>query len=187
MSSPLKRINTLQAGVFIYLPTGILLMFVRATRQVDWELHLSAFRRMLPWFYACDKVNYARYGTAYWLEMKSLETTHPGLLLYTKMSLPCFCKKNYNHVSAILTGILSELSSNFSVQRQNNHGFAAVSCDQTIEQTVNRDSKTKGGLVGFSMNRTSVHRWLLSQAERAAVTQRCKSMSGMNNKSRYVI
>ena len=86
----------------------------------------------------------------------------------------------------LIIGVLTELSSNFSVQRQNDHGFSAVSCDQTIEQTVNRDSKTKGGLVGFSMNRSSVHRWLLSQAERAAVTQRCKSMSGMSHKSRYV-
>ncbi len=49
------------------------------------------------------------------------------------------------------TGILPELSSNFSVQRQNIHGFSAVACDQTIEQTVNRDSKTNGGLVVVRM------------------------------------
>lgn len=55
-------------------------MFIRATRQVDWDLHLSAFRSMIPWFFACDKVNYARYGSAYWLEMTSLETTHPGFV-----------------------------------------------------------------------------------------------------------
>jgi hypothetical protein len=54
-------------------------MFIRATRQVDWDLHLSSFRSMIPWFFACDKVNYARYGSAYWLEMTSLEKTHPGL------------------------------------------------------------------------------------------------------------
>ena len=78
------------------------------------------------------------------------------------------------------TGILPQLSSNFSVQLQNIHGFSAVACDQTIEQTVNRDSKTKGGLVGFSMNRASVHRWLLSQSERAAIAQRCELMSGIN-------
>ncbi|XP_028408500.1 uncharacterized protein LOC114531056 [Dendronephthya gigantea] len=57
----------------IYLKmTGILLMFVRATRKIDWELHLSTFRQMLPWFFVCNKTNYARYGTAYWLEMTSL-------------------------------------------------------------------------------------------------------------------
>ena len=34
---------------------------------------------MIPWFFGCDKVNYARYGSAYWLEMTSLGTTHPDL------------------------------------------------------------------------------------------------------------
>lgn len=83
-------------------------------------------------------------------------------------------------------GILPELSSNFSVQRQDNHGFSAVACDQTIEQTINRNSKTKGGVVGFSMNPTSVHRWLLSQSERAAITERCKSMAGVDREQRCV-
>lgn len=64
-----------------YFFTGILLMFIRATRQVDWDLHLSAFRMMIPWFFASDKFNYARYGWAYWLEMTSLEKTHPGLFV----------------------------------------------------------------------------------------------------------
>ena len=72
------------------------------------------------------------------------------------------------------------------MQRQGNHGFSAVACDQTIEQTANRDSKTKGGLVGFSMHRAAVRRWLLSQSERAGITQQCRYMAGMNGKSRYV-
>lgn len=64
----------------LLLFSKILLMFVGATREVDWELHLSTFRLMIPWFFLCVKLNYARYGSAYWLEMNALETTHPGLL-----------------------------------------------------------------------------------------------------------
>jgi hypothetical protein len=85
---------------FLFEP-GILLMFIRATRQVDWTLHLSSFRSMLPWFFACDRVNYARYGTAYWLEMMALEKTHPGwyfiynFLEYEKERL------NFNHKSVV--------------------------------------------------------------------------------------
>lgn len=67
------------------------------------------------------------------------------------------------------------------MQRQSSHGFSAVACDQTIEQTANRDSKTKGGLVGISMNRDAVHRWMLSQSERAAITRQCKLMAGLDN------
>ena len=33
----------------------------------------------------------------------------------------------------------------WTVQCQQNHGFLSVACDMTIEQTLNRDSKTKGG------------------------------------------
>ena len=57
------------------------------------------------------------------------------------------------------------MSSNFAVQRQGNYGFSAVACDQTIEQTANHDSKTKGGLIEFSVNPATVHRWLLSQSQ----------------------
>eukprot|EP00795_Rhopilema_esculentum_P011118 gene11118-19994_t len=39
----------------------ILLLFIRATRENNWELHLSAVRSMLPWFFVTDRVNYARW------------------------------------------------------------------------------------------------------------------------------
>ena len=54
-------------------------MFNRATGQVDWNLYLSAFRPMILRFFACDKTNYAKYGSPYWLEMTSLEKNHPGV------------------------------------------------------------------------------------------------------------
>ena len=59
----------------------VLLMFLRATREDDWELHLSSVRSMLPWFFVTDRVHYARYGTVYWLEMLCLEASHPGEVL----------------------------------------------------------------------------------------------------------
>ena len=49
--------------------------------MIDWNLHLTAFRAMIPWFFACDRTSYARYGSAYWLEMSALDHTHPGLFL----------------------------------------------------------------------------------------------------------
>ena len=55
----------------------LLLLFIRATRTSDWRLHLSALRSMIPWFFATDRVNYARYAPCYWLEMTLLHKTHP--------------------------------------------------------------------------------------------------------------
>ncbi|KAG1649705.1 UPF0764 protein C16orf89 [Nymphon striatum] len=41
---------------------SILMRFVRPQRDGLWELHLSAFREMLPYFYRYDHTNYARWG-----------------------------------------------------------------------------------------------------------------------------
>lgn len=66
----------------------------------------------------------------------------------------------------------------WTVQRQQRYGFSSIACDQAIEQTANRDSKTKGGLIGFTLNKGAVNRWILSQSERSAITRQCQIMSG---------
>ncbi|XP_056105946.1 uncharacterized protein LOC130084505 [Rhinichthys klamathensis goyatoka] len=132
----------------------ILLLFVRATRESDWQLHLSTVRLMMPWFFAYDRVNYARYLPSYWLEMVNLPLTHPS----------CHSELSVKGQS--------------TVQRQSVHGFASIACDQAIEQTCNRDSKTKGGWIGLTQNRAAVYRWILSQHERAAIARQCEAMAG---------
>ena len=54
-----------------------LLLFLRATREGDWKLHLASLHQILPWFFAYDRVNYARYLPTYISEMDSLPITHP--------------------------------------------------------------------------------------------------------------
>ena len=56
----------------------VLLLLVRATRTSNWELHLSAVRTMLHWFFIADRTNYARYATVYWVETCSLTKSPPG-------------------------------------------------------------------------------------------------------------
>lgn len=134
----------------------LLLHFIRATREGDWVLHLACVRDMLPWFFAYDHTNYARYGTVYWEEMMSLQQTHPAA---------------YNMLE----------SGDFGVQRNNTHGFSQVPVDQTIEQTLNRNTKTKGGIVGFSLKKGAVRRWLITAHVRAAITDKCRAMANMND------
>lgn len=71
-------------------------------------------------------------------------------------------------------------SGDFVAQRQQTYAFSNIACDQVIEQTANRDSKTKGGLTGFSLNKGAVHRWTLTHHERAAITMECRGMAGHN-------
>ena len=51
---------------------SILLMFTRAQREGNWNLHMASFVRMVPFFYHYDHQNYARWGTIYKAEMKQL-------------------------------------------------------------------------------------------------------------------
>lgn len=84
-----------------------------------------AIRNMLQWTFAYDRVNYARHMTVYWMEMRSLPDTHPAT--HREME-----------------------NGGFSVQRST-RSFAKVPFDQTIKNTINRHSKTKGGVVGLSL------------------------------------
>ena len=46
-----------------YIDMGSLfLQFIRAEREGDWLLHLSAFASMLPWFAIYDYLNYNPLG-----------------------------------------------------------------------------------------------------------------------------
>ena len=135
----------------------ILLLFLRGTREGNWELHLASVRSMLPWIFAYDHINYSRYLPAYWLEMVDLVNTHP--LIHQKC-----------------------MEGEFVVQRSD-MTFAQIACDQTIEQTANRDSKTKGGMTGFTTSKGTVNRWIWSHHARGAITRECEAMAGRGERS----
>lgn len=78
-----------------------------------------------------------------------------------------------------------DITHNWTVQRQSEYGFSSIACDQTIEQTFNRESKTKGGVVGISLNRPALKRWILSQPQRVAIAKKCKNMAGIEKPTRY--
>ena len=130
-----------------------LLLFLIATRGGDWKLHLASLCQILPWVFAYDRVNYARYLLAYISEMDSLSITHPAISD-------------------------SFLAGDFVVQRQDRYGFAQTARDMAIEQTCNCDSKTKGGMKVLTLKKGAVNRWLLSHHQRAAIMKECKLMAG---------
>ena len=72
-----------------------------------------------------------------------------------------------------------EAFQDFVVQRSGN-AFSQVAIDHTIEQTINRDTKSKGRIIGFSLNKGAVQPWLLTSHERAAITQACREMVGIS-------
>ncbi len=64
---------------------GLLLRFIRATREGDWQLHLECVRELIPWMFAYDHANYSRYLPVYYCQMMSLEKTHPDAAKHLAM------------------------------------------------------------------------------------------------------
>ena len=139
----------------------LMLCFIRATREGNWKLHLNCVKDMLPWFFAYDHTNYSRYLPVYLLHMFSIEDTNP-------------------EAHKILEDGV------FSVQRTREHGFSRLPVDQTIEQTLNKNTKTKGGIVGFSLKRGAVQRWMLTAPSRAAFVNKCRDLAYMKESERRI-
>lgn len=57
----------------------LVLLYVRSIRQGNFELYLACIYRLLPWFFALDRYNYARWGTVYWFDMVLLENRCPSV------------------------------------------------------------------------------------------------------------
>ena len=68
------------------------------------------------------------------------------------------------------------LSDDFCVQRGKS-SFAQVAVDQVIEQTIHRDTKTKGGIVGVSQNPGAVKCCVLTAHERASLAVACRNLA----------
>ena len=52
-----------------------------------------------------------------------------------------------------------------------------------LGQTINLDSKTRGGIIGISLNPSALERWFLTGHERIAVTTATKQMCGIDDSS----
>lgn len=121
----------------------LLLGLLRADREGNWYLHLSCIRDVLPWCFAMDKTNYARYLPVYYAQMSRLQETSPDL---------------HDHFR----------NGGFSVQLSNTNPFAKIAVDQTTEETVNKDTQTAGGTRGFSLKPGAVARYYLTAEHRAS-------------------
>ena len=62
--------------------------------------------------------------------------------------------------------------------------FAQVCTDMALEQSINLDSKSKGGIVGISRREDAVECWFLTSHEWAAITNSLKEMCGFENYER---
>ena len=129
--------------------------FIRAERSGDWSLHLNATAGMMPYFCAMDRMNYSRWLPIYLADMNSLPEMHP--VVFEEF-----------------------MNGNHAVSRSK-QAFAQVWTDMALEQSVNLDSKRKGGIIGISRKPGALERWFLTSHERTAITTALKQMCDLDD------
>lgn len=136
---------------YIQLVGDVLLGLIQASREGNWQLHLFAIRQMIPWCFAYDKMNYARYLPAYYAQMTTLEVDHPEVYQ-------------------------SFMEGQFSVQLAGDNPFGRLPVDQTTAVTVNKDTKIAGGVTNFSLKTQAVNRFYLTVEFRSAFLGQLRDM-----------
>ena len=132
-----------------------LLDFIKSMRIGDWNLHLNSSSRMLPWFHAYDRVNYARHFSYCWAAQSNLQENHPEI--YQVFQQGGFCTKR--------------TFGNFNL----------LPPDQVIEQTINKEQKGAGGIIGITTSEGSIQRWVLSSHVYAAISRDFKTSIGIDD------
>ena len=128
----------------------LLLQFVKAERAGNWELDLLSVSAMVPYFLAMDRPNYSRWLPVYITDMRQLVTKHPEV-----------------HQEFV--------NGNHAVSRSGKPS-AQVWTDMALEQSINTDSTSRGGIIGISQNPGALDRWFLTSHERASVITALKDM-----------
>ena len=119
----------------------LLLQFVQATKTNNFSLHVSCLKDLCPLLFTMNHQNYARYLSVYYVSLANLSLSHPGA-----------------------EELLQD--NGFSVSRSRTPA-GRIAVDMTIEQTINKHAKSKGGIVGFSRNLPGYYRWSVTRHNRA--------------------
>ena len=114
-------------------PVLIIMSFVRAEREGDWLLHLSALEKMMPYFFSSGHINYARYGLYYLRSMQQLHRDVQEKFLRGEHVM--------RHQDGLWNGLWSDLF---------------------IETTYMRYGKGPSGIIGSTLNDTTLAIWALS-------------------------
>jgi len=103
-----------------------MMMFIRAVRTANWKLHLQTLEIFTKYFFAHDRLNYARMIPLYLAEMKSLPDTDPDI---------------YDEFR----------NGNWVVNKNSQVTVCCLGADNGLEHN-NRSMKVSEGLVGVTLN-----------------------------------
>ena len=115
-----------------------ILLFIRATREESWELHLRSLHKLCPSFFSFDMIKYARMTPVYLSQMMDLKENDEKTWIMMMKSGFCVEKSKVT--------------------------FTFIGADHGIEQE-NRSIKVMGGIKGISNSSINLDEYFLSTAE----------------------
>ena len=133
-----------------------MMMFIRAVRTANWNLHLQPLEKFAWYFFAHDRMNYARMIPLYLAEMKSLKSTDPDIEAEFQ-------------------------SENWVVDKNALVPFCGLGADDALEH-VNRSMKVSGGLVGITLNPSARAKFFLISPELAPLKEKANDMADVSTK-----
>ena len=112
----------------------IMLLFIRATRQGIWDLHLPSLEMFVKYFFAYDQINYAKLTPVYLSEVLALKSQGQQSWKFLK-------------------------SGNFSVKKSQ-VPFCALGTDHALEQE-NRKMEVLEGICGLANRKNALENYFL--------------------------
>ena len=133
----------------------ILKLFIKAERTGNWELHMEALSRMLPYLAASGHNLYVKCARLYLQSMSKLQSDHPD--------------------------VYRSFMSGLHVVRRSDRCWGGLSTDLIIEQCLMRSLKTSGVLTrGRGLTEQQRVTWLLAMPACAEVNRVMQEISGVN-------
>ena len=136
-----KRLKVSPQFHFLHLVLSMeltILSLVRAFREANFTLFCQALCALIPFFFANNNVNYARWHPVHLKDILSLEHKHPD--------------------------VFQEIQAGKFVVFTSSRTFSAMAIDQAHEQA-NAVIKGEGGAIGVTEDPSALRRWILAGPE----------------------
>ena len=127
---------------------------IRSFREGDFNLYCEALSELVPYFFANNNFNYARWIPIHLRDMMSLDQQHPDVARE-------FHKGNF-------------------VIHKSRREFSALAIDQAHEHN-NAVIKGDGGAIGLTEDESALRRWMVAGPEVSGLVARYEAMSGMKD------
>ena len=132
-----------------------MITYIRAVRTGDWILHLDATETFVKYFFAHDKLNYARMLPVYLADMKALAQSDPE--------------------------VWEEFKEGNWVVNKSSSPFCAIGPDHALEQ-VNRMMKVSGGITGITLSPIARTKFFLVAPDLARLAKEAETVGISRNK-----